>query len=234
MMDAAKNTKVQAAVHHREEVQQGVSCGVQCPYCGRSVAADDEICPHCGARLTADCSFCGNRLFPGERECPECGMPAGGVRCPNCGSLNHRSFCRVCNTPLTRAAVRAVREAQEDPAFQQCKAMAEKLAELEESIFSVPPAQAEELKIEQKKILCRMNDMLKSMLPPPGSTPKEQVIFYSARKVAVKESVITRQRVGWVCNYCGCTHNQPSECTKPQLGGHWIYEQKEQSFITYK
>ncbi len=227
------NVRVREAVRQRESERKTAS-GVKCPYCGRTVAADDEICPHCGVRLTSDCTFCGNHLLPGESECPECGMPVGGVRCQKCGTLNYRAFCRNCNAPLTRAAVKAVEKAKSDPLFQQCEAMAGKVAAIEEAMATASPDEAEVLRTEQKKVVCSLNDMLRSMLPPPGSTPKEQMIFYSARKVAVKTSYITTRRVGWVCNYCGCTHDKPAECTKPELGGNWIYEETEQEFTTYE
>lgn len=234
-MDSNPKTNVRVLeAQQRQAVVQETDSGVACPYCGRPVAADDEVCPHCGARLTSDCSFCGTRLLPGETECPECGISTKGVRCPSCGTLNHRPFCRVCNAPLTRAAVRAVEEAKADPVFQQCEAMAEKVEEIEKAIAAAPPAEAEELRKEKKKVVGSMNDLFKNMLPPAGSTPKEQMIFYSARKVAVNVTYTTSHKVGWVCNYCGCTHNKPAECTKPQLGGHWIYEEKEEHFIAYK
>lgn len=225
--------RVNEAVRQKDS-QRKVVTGVKCPHCGQAAAADDEICPHCGARLTANCTFCGNHLMPGESECPECGMPVAGVRCPACGTLNHRAFCRSCNAPLTRAAVRAVEKAKADPVFQKCEQLAGEVSAIEEKIAAAPPAEAEVLKAEQKQLVLNLNEMLGSMLPPPGSTPKEQMIFYSARRVAVTRTYVTRNRVGWVCNYCGCTHNKPSECTKPQLGGQWIYEESTQEFTTYE
>ncbi len=226
-------------VRVREEAAQNTSAkiadtGVKCPYCSRAVTADDEICPHCGARLTSDCTFCGAPLLPGESECPECGMSVGGVRCPECGTLNHRAFCRSCNAPLTRAAAKAVEKAKLDPLFRECEDIADKLSAMEEEIVAAPPEEAEILKTEQKKLVHSLNERLAMMLPPPGSTPKEQLIFYSARKVAVKVKSITREKIGWVCNFCGCTHKKPVECAKPQLGGHWIYEDKETEYTTYR
>lgn len=232
------NIRVREAVSQDTSVQnttaQIADTGVKCPYCGGAVAADDEICPHCGARLTSDCTFCGTPLLPGEIECPECGMPVGGVRCPECGTLNHRAFCRCCNAPLTRAAVKAVEKAKADPLFQECEMMADKLSAMEKEIAAAAPEEAAILKTEQKKLVCSLNERLSRMLPPPGSTPKEQMIYYSARKVAVNVRSVTREKVGWVCNYCGCTHSRPAECTKPQLGGHWVYEEKETIYTTYR
>lgn len=220
----------------RDETARSAVPDIVCPQCGRGVAPDDEICPHCGAKLTSDCSFCGAHLLPGERECPECGMPAGGITCPQCGTHNYRTFCRICNAPLTKAAARAVERAKADPVFQQCEALAAEVEALQGVIEAARPSSAEmeALKEEQKKKICSLNEKLRSMIPPPGSTPKEQMMFYSARKVAVTTSYVTRVRTGWLCNYCGCTHDKPIECTKPELGGHWIYEERKLTFTEYK
>ena len=216
----------QVKVNVREEEKEGRKeqenlSGLKCPHCGSAVAPDDEICPHCGGRLADWCTFCGTPLLPSDEECPECGMPVDGIRCPECGTLNLRPFCRNCNHPLTRAAAKAVEKAKEDPVFQQCEALAKQAAETND-------------KKEKIRIVSNLNELLRRMLPPPGSTPKEQMIFYSARKVAVEKKYVNTHRVGWVCNYCGCTHTKPSECAKPILGGHWIYEETEITDITYE
>lgn len=205
----------------QEKSVQGTASGMKCPHCSGAVAPDDEVCPHCGARLVDWCTFCGTPLLPLDDECPECGMPVSGVKCPQCGTLNQRPFCSKCNQPLTRAATKAVEKAKEDPVFQQCQTLAKKAAETTDEQ-------------EKKRIVTSLNGLFKRMLPPPGSTPKEQMIFYSARKVAVETTYVTRHRVGWVCNYCGCTHDKPSECAKPQLGGHWIYEDTKTTYTTYE
>jgi len=89
--------------------------GSRCPICGAEISSRFEICPECGGKLVSYCTFCGADMDRNDTECPECGMPAGGVKCPECGTLNHRSFCSKCNTPLTRAAQKAVQKALEDP-----------------------------------------------------------------------------------------------------------------------
>ena len=60
-----------------------------------------------------------------------------------------------------------------------------------------------------------------AMMPPSAATPEEQRNFFSARKITVVE--LTLKPMSWVCNYCGCTHRQPSECVEPELGGKWIF-----------
>lgn len=108
--------------------------GSRCPICGAEISSRFEICPECGGKLVSYCTFCGADMDRHDTECPECGMPAGGVKCPECGTLNHRSFCSKCNTPLTRAAQRAVKKALEDPKVKEAIEMCEKLAELEAQI----------------------------------------------------------------------------------------------------
>ncbi len=78
-----------------------------------------------------------------------------------------------------------------------------------------------------------MNDALAAMVPPPGFTPEQQRDYYSARKVATINTAYDVNWDGykpqqWVCNFCGFMHNNPSECSEPQLGGVWIYVTPEE------
>ena len=114
----------------RTSVNENVSTG-SCPYCGAHVEADYEICPVCGHKLVGYCTFCGAPMSPTDIDCPECGMPAEGVTCPDCGTLNFRSFCRKCNRPLSRAARKAVEKAKADPKVQETVNIFVKMAELE-------------------------------------------------------------------------------------------------------
>ena len=118
--------------------------GSRCPICGAEISSRFEICPECGGKLVSYCTFCGADMDRNDTECPECGMPAGGVKCPECGTLNHRSFCSKCNTPLTRAAQKAVQKALEDPkvkeAIDLCAKLAELEAQMEEAEITVQPA----------------------------------------------------------------------------------------------
>lgn len=73
-------------------------------------------------------------MKPGAKFCTKCGQTREGIVCPECGTLNFRNFCRVCNTPLTAMAQRAVTEAKNDPKFKAIQAKAEELAELQAQI----------------------------------------------------------------------------------------------------
>lgn len=73
-------------------------------------------------------------MSAGDAFCPECGNPRGGIMCPQCDTLNFRSFCRKCNHPLNPMALYAVEEARRDPRFIKAKAIAEEIGGLEEEI----------------------------------------------------------------------------------------------------
>ena len=64
-----------------------------------------------------------------------------------------------------------------------------------------------------------------SMLPDSAATPEEQRDFFSARIITTTRIELVKQ--GWVCNYCGCFHKCPNECAEPQLGGKWVFFEKE-------
>ena len=214
-------TKEQA---NGDVAEDKVLSGIRCPHCGSTVPGDCEICPSCGRRLVSYCTFCGAPMEWSDDECPECGAPSGGIECPSCGALSQRAFCPRCNAPVTKAAVRMAEAAKNDPVYQTAVARKEKVEELELRLGQASPSEAPLIRQELIKVTDDLNASLARMLPPAGSTPQEQRNYYCARKVAVTTRTTSRVRVGWVCNYCGCTHDQPSECARPFLGGTWKYE----------
>lgn len=213
-MDNLNYCYASAEAEKAVSTQESTASGTKCPHCGATIPEDCEICPACGRRIVSYCTFCGSPIEWSDSECPECGAPADGIRCPSCGTLSFRSFCPKCNTPVTKAAVRLLEAARKDPVFAEAQRLSEYIEENADKLG----------KVELIKVTADLNSLLDSMLPPVGSTPQEQRNYFCARKVAVTTSTIRRVRVGWVCNYCGCTHNQPSECCRPQLGGRWTYE----------
>lgn len=228
------NNHYATAEHKNERVSDASSAvGYKCPHCGATISEDCEICPSCGRRVVSWCTFCGAPMEWSDSECPECGAPADGIKCPSCGTLSFRSFCPHCNTPLTRAAARMVEVAKSDPVCVEAAAQSAKAAELERTLEIAPAAEVPRIKQELVKVTADLNTLLEQMLPPAGSTPQEQRNYYSARKVAVESRTLTRVKVGWVCNYCGCTHPNPADCCKPFLGGKWVYEDKVDTRIDY-
>ncbi len=198
-----------------------------------------------------ECSFCGARTVPGQTVCDECRMPLGGTVCPVCGTLNYRSFCSRCNAPLNRAAEAAIEKAKRDPVYQQVSRLIEKAVKIKERIsgtaaeasegtleflkmfssdIAFTEAAAPGLQEEYLRTVKDIEELFAQMLPPAGSTPQQQFNYYSARNIAVttvlQEEVRIKSPVGWICNFCGCHHRQPSECAEPFRGGTWVYEDK--------
>ena len=181
------------------------------------------------------CTFCGAPMSPSDTLCEECGMSPEGVVCPSCGTRNFRPFCSHCNTPLTRAATRAVEKAKEDPKVQEVARLMDQAATLEEDLETTAEGPAkEEAREAYQKVVKDINQLFEEMLPPAGSTPEEQFNYYSARKVAIQtiQTIKREIKTGWVCNYCGCYHSQPSDCVEPWLGGTWIYKTEEVTIVT--
>lgn len=85
--------------------------------------------------------------------------------------------------------------------------------------FSVNSTSLADAVAQYKAVAKQLEAELAAMLPEPTATPQEQRNFFSARKITVTKWTKVPQY--WICNYCGCKHNAPSECYKPWLGGHW-------------
>lgn len=129
----------------------------KCPNCHADLPEQAEFCPHCGKKFVSYCTFCGASMEPGEAVCEECGMPASGVKCPKCGTLNFRAFCSHCNEPLTRTALRAVEKAKQDPKVQKAAALMDKATVLEEKIEQLKSSKR---KPAQPKILTESERMM--------------------------------------------------------------------------
>ena len=95
------------------------------------------------------------------------------------------------------------------------------------------PKSKAELRAEYSKIKAELDKALNEMLPPAGSTPQEQRNYFSARKLPVEKIIQTKTREAWVCNFCGCWHNCPSECCEPWHGGKWVCEYKEEKILDF-
>ncbi len=122
-------------------------------------------------------------------------------------------------------------EAVEAPALRQAQGPATRQAQ--GLVVKQQPKSKAELRAEYSKIQEELNKALGEMLPPVGSTPQEQRNYFSARKLPVDKIIRTKIRSAWVCNFCGCWHNCPSECCEPWHGGKWVCEYKEEKILDF-
>lgn len=90
--------------------------------------------------------------------------------------------------------------------------------------LNVKRVDLDEAKQSYKEKLEEMRGLMEKLRPERDMTPQMQRNYYSARKLPVLRKSVSKAPVCWVCNLCGCQHNQPSECAQPELGGTWIYE----------
>lgn len=87
--------------------------------------------------------------------------------------------------------------------------------------FSIKAISLNDAITRYKAVAKQLEAKLNSMLPEPTATPEEQRNFFSARKIS---SVKWIAEQAWVCNFCGYHHSQPSECSKPWMGGTWVID----------
>ena len=90
--------------------------------------------------------------------------------------------------------------------------------------LNVKRVDLDEAKQSYKEKLEEMRGLMEKLRPEGDMTPQMQRNYYSARKLPVLRKSVSKAPVCWVCNLCGCQHNQPSECAQPELGGTWSYE----------
>lgn len=119
-----------------------------------------------------------------------------------------------------RDLINMVRNIPDAPEQKQEKP---KQQQKERKQLSVNSVSLEETIAIYKSKVAEMQKAMSELIPDPGSTPQEQRNYYSARKLPVLTTRKERVPEYWVCNLCGCYHNQPSECAEPELGGTWTY-----------
>ncbi len=153
-----------------------------CPACGAETKPGTELCLQCGQNLLLEiCSFCGNSVSSTDLFCSECGNPRSGITCPNCMTLNFRSFCQKCDAPLNEQARQALFLAKQDPMVKKTATLVEELAQLEEYILSQTQEtkkgqlSEEDLNLvnEHKELLASIRGMeLKKEKPQPNIKPQ--------------------------------------------------------------
>lgn len=137
----------------------GAPLGIsECPHCQHAIEPGLALCPYCGGPVdVGSCSFCGESLDDDELFCSSCGNPRKGIVCPTCSTLNFRSFCRHCNTPLNELAEQARQKARNHPAVQRAKLIAAEMQRIEK---------------EMEQLVAQAEEPAEEMLPPFDDAPE--------------------------------------------------------------
>ena len=234
-----------------------------CTFCGADIPRGEDECPECGmSRSGIVCPKCGTRNAGGF--CRKCNEPltlaakkeleraqkdpqflkAAELAVPEdvlrrkelLGKTTLRRFDKLCDRSDQKRETGSVADPVEAPALRQAQGPDGKQTQPldgKQQQAQRPKSKAE-LRAEYSKIQEELNKALEGMLPPVGSTPQEQRNYFSARKLPVEKVILTKGREAWVCNFCGCWHNCPSECCEPWHGGKWVYEYKEEKILDFK
>lgn len=232
-----------------------------CTFCGADIPRGEDECPECGmSRSGVVCPKCGTRNAGGF--CRKCNEPLTlAAKKEQERALKDPQFVKAAELAVQAAELLARIEAedQEVPESEIKEIeLPEDVLRLKELLGKTTLRQAQgpdgkqtqpldgkqqqaqrpkskaELRAEYSKIKAELDKALNEMLPPVGSTPQEQRNYFSARKLPVEKVILTKGREAWVCNFCGCWHNCPSECCEPWHGGKWVYEYKEEKILDFK
>lgn len=236
--------------------------GSHCTFCGAPMYEDDLFCGECGGNTKGmQCPSCGTLSF--RSFCPNCNSPVDELgKAELEKAKTDPLFKRICS--LAEKIIEAKEsggliESQEISLSPEIRSLLDRYRSMQSSISNVkstyenscPDSPTHELYADYSNNGIKLSDfgadiqdissaieelnaLMRSMIPDPGLTPQMQRNYYSARKVAVYRKSIVREPVGWVCNLCGCHHSSPSECARPELGGTWIYQDKEITTKTYE
>ena len=232
------------------------SCGHSlvdwCTFCGADIPRGEEECPECGmSRSGIVCPKCGTRNAGGF--CRKCNEPLTlAAKKELERAQKDPRFLKAADLVVKAAELQAMIEAEN----QEVPETESKEIELPEDVLRLKellgktmlrqqeksdgkqqaqrPKSKAELRAEYSKIQEELNKALGEMLPPVGSTPQEQRNYFSARKLPVDKIIRTKIRSAWVCNFCGCWHNCPSECCEPWHGGKWVCEYKEEKILDFQ
>lgn len=219
-----------------------------CTFCGAPMSPDETECSQCGAPAGGIiCPKCGSLSF--RAFCPECNEPLNRAakkavekaqsdpkfqklqelisQAEELRAQIENTSTDVIESPVISKEQLVIHKQEREPQTldysesNDTKGTDKEEAHPRSSIVSDTSAK------DLKQIEIDIDKLLSEMLPPAGSTPQQQRNYFCARKIeVVKTKTINKtvkNPIGWVCNLCGCTHRQPSECAMPELGGRWIY-----------
>ena len=232
------------------------SCGHSlvdwCTFCGADIPRGEDECPECGmSRSGIVCPKCGTRNAGGF--CRKCNEPLTlAAKKELERAQKDPQFLKAAELAVQTAELLARIEADD----QEVPESESKEIELPEDVLRLKellgktslrqqtqgpdgmrqvqgPKSKAELRAEYSKIKAELDKALNEMLPPVGSTPQEQRNYFSARKLPVEKIIQTKTKAAWVCNFCGCWHNCPSECCEPWHGGKWVCEYKEEKILDF-
>ncbi len=175
----------------------GAPQGCACGHCGAQLKPGLALCPVCGQPVTTNCTFCGASMNAGQAFCPECGNPRAGITCPQCGTMNYRSFCRTCNHPLNQMALYAVKQAESDPRYIRAKKVAEEIQAIEDEIEQIEAFLAQPDMPEPIEIPAQVEEKLDTTIEVSEETRKmlEEFAQLSGKPVDIPQSKPKPQQV---------------------------------------
>lgn len=117
-----------------EECGAPIASSNACHNCGAQLKPGMVLCPECHHPVNEQCSFCGAQMTANDRFCNECGNPRSGITCPKCNTLNFRSFCHSCNSPLNALATQALERMRRSPRVKIAMAAKAEMDRIEDEI----------------------------------------------------------------------------------------------------
>lgn len=139
-------------------------------------------------------------MKPIAKFCTRCGQSREGVKCPKCGTLNSRNFCRKCNAPLTPGGMKALEEAKNDPKFRAIQTKARELAELHARIEQLDTSSEPGLSAEDRALLDEYADLLSSLGSAKPFTPESKPRTQSQPKPLTQTPTVSEQKPAWELN----------------------------------